>query len=361
MLKLYYVLGTRTFILFQLIFRNGIRLHPKYIGYLIILFQSSLFSTFLAFREKLRFGKKLKEFKTPEDPIFIVGHWRTGSTFLHQILQRDPQFTAPTLLQTTYPESFLRSRNFIAPVMSKFLPETRPMDNVKLGVDDPQEDEYAMMRLCSYSPLEKLIWPHKKGYFILDSGDFHAPEGKQHLWNSAITNFAKKISFESGKRIVFKNPFHSLRITTLKKLFPKAKFIHIYRDPRKVIPSAIHMWTTVGNDNALLKSWQPPVLEEVIEGFDKIMNGMYDQLKQLPEEDYTEVKFEDLEKNPSKHLKAIYKHLNIEYTKEFEKGLNSFIKETSQYKKNSYDALSDQDRIIAEKLKDHMDHGGYKN
>lgn len=359
MLKLYYVLATRFSILLKLVFRNGIRLHPKYLGYLFILFQSSFWSSFLAIREQLIFGRKIKHAKIPEDPIFIIGHWRTGSTFLHQLLQKDPQFTTPSLLQTTYPESFMSSSKFIAPMMSRFLPETRPMDNVKLGVHDPQEDEYALLRLCSYSPLEKLIWPHTSRYFILESGDFHAPEGKKENWNSAITLFAKKLYLHSGKRVVFKNPFNSLRITTLKELFPNAKFIHIYRNPQKVIPSSVNMWTITGNDNALLKKWRPPTTEEVVEGFDKIMTGMYEQLENLPKNDYIEVKFEEMEKDPIKHLQKIYHHFNIEFTDEYKNALEEFLLESRKYKKNKYSPKTEEDTYIKDKLKKYFVRGNY--
>lgn len=358
MLKLYYVLATRFSVLLKLVLRNGIRLHPKYLGYLFILFQSSFWSSFLALREQLIYGRKIKKAKIPEDPIFIVGHWRTGSTFLHQLLQRDPSLTTPTLLQTTYPESFMSASHFIAPMMNKFLPETRPMDNVKLGIKDPQEDEYALLRLCSYSPLEKLIWPHSTRYFILECDNFIAPQGKEEQWEKAMMLFTKKLSLSSGKRVVFKNPFHSLRITTLKKLFPKAKFIHIYRNPYKVIPSTINMWTITGQDNALLKGDGAPSIEEAIDGFDMIMNGMYNQLEQLPKEDYIEVKFEEIEKDPIKHLKRIYKHFDIEFTDEFKAAVSLFLEESKKYKKNKY-KKDYEERLIKEKLKKHFVKGGY--
>lgn len=360
MLKLYYILATRFSILLKLVLRNGIRLHPKYLGYLFILFQSSFWSSFLAFRENLIYGKKIKNCKTPDDPIFIVGHWRTGSTFLHQLIQKDSQFVTPSLLQTTYPESFMSSSKFIAPMMNKFLPKTRPMDNVKLGVNDPQEDEYALLRLCSYSPLEKLIWPHSKKYFILESKNFHAPSGKELKWNKAITLFAKKLFLYSNKRIVFKNPFHSMRITTLKKIFPNAKFIHIYRNPEKVIPSTVNMWTITGNDNALLKKWAPPSTDEVIEGFDMIMSEMYEQLYSLDKNDFIEIKFEDLEKDPIKHLKNIYNHFNINFTEEYNISLTNFLSEVKKYKKNKYESNSEINSTIKNKLKRYFIFGNYK-
>ncbi len=359
MLKSYLIIAARLSIFLRLVIRNGISLTPRYLFSFLFLLQSSLWSSLLVFREKITVGKKIKKALVPSDPIFIIGYWRTGSTFLHQLFHCDPQFTTPTLMQCTYPESFISSYNSIFRVMSWFLPEKRPMDNVRLGPEDPQEDEYALFRMTGISPLEKLVFPHSGSYFLLDHDQWNLDESQRARWEEALFYFSKKLTFYTGKRIVFKNPFHSLRTHTLQQLFPKARFIHIYRDPRIVIPSTVYMWTIIGKDNALRSDWKPPEFIDVITSFDTFMSNIYEHLSLLPEESYKELRFEDLEHDPINTIKSIYAHFDIDYSENFDTLLKKFLQSISTYKKNKYNVTEEQEAMISRRLHTHLDRGGY--
>ena len=54
-----------------------------------------------------------------------------------------------------------------------------------------------------------------------------------------------------GKRYISKNPSYSPKVKTLHQKFPNAKFINIVRNPLKVVPSSISLfsnhWRTYGN------------------------------------------------------------------------------------------------------------------
>ncbi len=201
-------------------------------------------------------GKALKNHPVPDDPIIIVGHWRTGSTYLHQLLSLDNNLVTPSVFQVSVPDSFLVSSGYYKPIMTTMLEKNRPMDNVKLGFDEPQEDEYALFKLTADSPLEHVIFPTSKEYFLNSYLDY-IPKDK-NSWVKSINQFCKKLSFETGKRVVLKNPFHSLRMKLLSEIFPNAKFIHIHRHPYKVVPSTINMWNIVARQNRLKGKWIEP-------------------------------------------------------------------------------------------------------
>ena len=55
-----------------------------------------------------QYGKKIESLRV-EGPVFVLGHWRSGTTLLHEILALDPQFEAPTTYQCLNPHSFLLS------------------------------------------------------------------------------------------------------------------------------------------------------------------------------------------------------------------------------------------------------------
>ena len=83
-----------------------------------------------------------------------LGHWRTGTTYLHELLIRDPRHSYPTTYQCLAPGHFLISEAWLPKVFFFFVPSRRPMDNMPAGWDRPQEDEFGLCLLGAPSP-----WP----------------------------------------------------------------------------------------------------------------------------------------------------------------------------------------------------------
>ena len=45
-----------------------------------------------------------------EAPVFILGHYRSGTTYLHELLSNDPGFASPNRFQAFNPSTFLCHR-----------------------------------------------------------------------------------------------------------------------------------------------------------------------------------------------------------------------------------------------------------
>jgi hypothetical protein len=88
----------------------------------------------------------------------------------------------------------------------------RPMDKVMLGFDDPQEDEFALLKLTGASPLLDVIFPPWHVYFLRNRTTFLPPVDQKEYWKAKFRGFARKITRGTGKVPLFKNPIHSLRI-----------------------------------------------------------------------------------------------------------------------------------------------------
>lgn len=342
----YFLAGITLGNFFKLIKKHGVSLYPNYIIRIVFLLQSGIWASFLKGYERRKFGRKLINHPVPKNPVFIVGHWRTGSTFLHQLMNLNEQFAAPTAFQVSVPDSFLVSRKYYKPIMSKVMGEKRPMDNVALGFDEPQEDEYGLLKLTLDSPLTKLIFPENHDYFLNGYDDF-IPSDKEK-WEKQLLNFCKKLDFETGKRIILKNPFHSMRIPMLMKMFPDARFIHIHRNPYDVIPSTMNLWNIVGSQNRLKKKWSPPKMEDVVKSYKKILSRISEDFGTMPDETYYELRFEDFEKNPVAELKKMYRHFQWDFTSDYEKRLNKYLKSLKGYKKNKF-ILKDEEKAIIRK------------
>jgi len=345
--------------LFRLLRRNTISCHPKYLVRLFFLFQSACWSSLFALIDKSRFAKSFDSIGEIPAPVFIIGHWRTGTTLLHKLMSLDPNLKAPTLFDVAIPEGFLSSYKFYKPIMQLMVSRHRPMDMVKMGIDEPQEDEYAIFRMTDFSPLERLIFPSAPGYFLLSCDSF-LPEGEKKLeWEKSLLLFFKKLFYSSGKPIVSKNPFNSMRINELRKIFPEARFIHIYRHPFKVIPSTINMFTIVQHQNCLNNNGTKPTLLEVCEVFDKIMTVIRHDLNTVPHEFYQEIKFEDFEVDPIRSLKSLYQSLKLEYSDEFENKAEVYLSEVANYQKNEFHLTENEKNTISNTLEHHMKYYGY--
>ena len=355
----YLLAGTTLENFVKLLAKNGFSLYPDYFIRILFLLQNGLWASLFKMRKNQKFGKILKNHPVPRNPVFIIGHWRTGSTFLHQLMDLDDQFAAPTVFQVSIPDSFLVSRKYYEPVMSRVMRARRPMDNVKLGFDEPQEDEYALLKLTLDSPLVKLIFPESPDYFLKGYENFNpSPEG-QGKWEKEMLNFCRKLDYASGKRIIFKNPFHSMRIQLLIKMFPDARFIHIHRHPYKVVPSTINMWNIVGKQNRLKKRWKAPEVKDVVSLLDKMYDKVQKDLSDLNENFWYEIQFEQFEKNPKTELQKMYNHFNWDFTSNFETGLESKLASLKDYKKNKYSISEKEKELIYKLLKKQFAHYNY--
>jgi hypothetical protein len=349
--------------LMRMTLRNGgIGLQPRYLLRFALLLQGAVWSSLLAARENKAYAARLAAAEAPRDPIIIISHWRTGSTLLHQLLSRDPQFIAPTYLQCCYPGSFLGAEKILTAVMRRLMQKQRPMDNVLVDPAAPQEEDFALFRMTGRSAVERLIFPRPGQRFLLDDPLFLAAPGEPPIQERALLAFVKKIGMrQPGRRIVLKNPLSAVCIESLARLFPQSQFIHIYRDPRAVIPSTMHLWRVLLRDNALRGPLKEPTLDETITVFDTVMHRIDAALATLPPQRQCAVRFEDFELNPKAELGALYAGCGFAWTAETEAGVNAFMAAHAGYRKNAYTLSGADRRIIEERLSHIFSRYGYRS
>ena len=350
----YLIAGIRLSGFLKLVINNGITLYPKYIVRFLFLFQNGVWASIFHRKEQKLFGHKIENQTLSDNPVIIIGHWRTGSTFLHQLLSIDANFVTSTVFQASLPDSFLSSRKSYEPIMSRMIKGTRPMDQVKLGLDEPLEDEYAIFRLSGFSPLEQIIFPKKGNYFLKNYPGFLPKMEKLGEWKKALILFYKKLLVYNNQIILIKNPFHSTRLNVLNDIFPNARYIHIIRHPYKVVPSTQRMWDIVGSQNSMNRNWMKPSIKEVSEIYNQMLEEIDQAKNNLPEKRFYEVKFEDFENNPKEEIKSIYNHFGLQYSDKLDLSLDDFLSTIKDYKKNEYTLSNEVKTDISEVLKPWM-------
>ena len=355
----YIITGIRFGPLIKLLRSHGFTASPRNMARLLFIMQNGMWASLHAWRERKKYGKIYDQFPVPEDPVFIIGHWRTGSTFLHLLLALDDRLIAPSLFQVTLPEGFLVGDRFYRPIMGAMVGR-RPMDNMILQFDDPQEEEFALLKLTLESPLLKVIFPAKPGYFIDNPAEFLPPADKKAFWQEQFRLFCRKILQDSGKMILLKNPVHSLRIPLLLETFPKARFIHLHRHPCEVVASSLHLWKVMAGDNQLKGRPYFPSVKEVTAGLGLFHDVITRDLDILPAGSYCETAYRDLMQDPVSEIRRIYRVLGLECTPGFKERINGYLEKTRSFKKNTYNFGEEDKLLVYERLKKHFEHYQYQ-
>ncbi len=112
-------------------------------------------------RQELRRCGREAESTQVQTPLFILGHYRSGTTHLHNLIALDPQFAAPTSFQVLNPHTFLTTERWAAPIADRLVVRRRYQDEMALGAGLPSEDEVAMCTMTALSPY--MAWYFQEG------------------------------------------------------------------------------------------------------------------------------------------------------------------------------------------------------
>lgn len=226
----------------QILRRNQFRVDSTYAHRAAFISALSMGASALGGLESLVYARRLAETRVDPAPLFILGHWRSGTTHLHNMLGRAPGHTYPTVFQCIFPTSFLLTGAILPKLTAGLLSETRTYDNVRQGWHEAAEDEIALAKLTGLSPYLAFMFPdHAERYERFVDLRGCAPD-EVAAWKAAFELFVKKIMLATGgSRVVVKSCTHTARIPVLLEMFPDARFVHIHRDPYEVFASTLHM------------------------------------------------------------------------------------------------------------------------
>jgi omega-hydroxy-beta-dihydromenaquinone-9 sulfotransferase len=310
----------------------------------------ALFTTFVSplfslarLRDRV-YAKKIEAQEIKEPPIFIIGHWRTGTTHLHNLMTQDPGLAFISVFQAMAPGSYLAKPSILPPILHRAMPDKRPMDNMDLSLSLPQEEEFAVCHLSPYSMYLGWYFPRRCkelfSKYVLFQG---VTEHEIEEWKKNYMGIIKKASFHSGgKRLVLKNPVNTGRVKMLAELFPGAKFVHIYRDPYVVFKSTQKLHRSMINHVTLQEFSCAEIEENVLFFYREIMNRYFVEKELIPDGSLTEVKFEDLEKQPMVELERIYVDLGLPGWEDVCAPMDSYLAKQKNYRKNVF-SITDSD------------------
>lgn len=271
--------------------------------------------------ERLSKEKQIINCKIEKPPIFVLGHWRSGTSFLHSLLSCDPRRGFLRKYESVFPESFLSSENLLKPLVKRIIDPSKLKRNVskisgRWEWEAPGEPDIAM--ITSFSPYS----PHWGHAFPAESFDYYmdkyacfdtATKEEERRWKEAYRYLMNKISIKNEHRqLVIKNPADTGRIKQLLELYPDARFVYIHRSPYDVFYSNLKMWNVIIDNLSFQKITQEEIISNIFSAYSKLLGKYLEHRSLIPESNLIEIYFEDLAKAPLSILEQIYQTLALE-------------------------------------------------
>ncbi|MEI7929267.1 MAG: sulfotransferase [Verrucomicrobiales bacterium] len=216
------------------------------------------------------YSRKLRSPPVTPPPLFIIGHWRSGTTLLHELFMHDKRFCCPNYYQCYSPSHFLLTERVLTPALSWIIPAKRPMDDMAVSLDKPQEDEFALMNLGAPSPYRRMAFPLEAPRRPEALDVSLLPPRELARWQAAVRRFLTALAVRDDRRPVLKSPPHTARMGVLRAMYPGAKFLHIVRDPYVVFPSTVRLWQSMNATQGLQVDPGDDLEEYVFAAFDEM-------------------------------------------------------------------------------------------
>jgi hypothetical protein len=222
------------------------------------------------------------------------------------------------------------------------------MDNMAAGWDRPQEDEFALCLLGLPSPYIDLAFPNSPPMYpgSLDLSGLSLSELTR--WKRTFVRFLQTLTFRDPRRLVLKSPPHTARVRVLLDLFPNARFVHIVRDPRVVIPSTVKMWNSLTRGHCFQLPKGEGVEDRVFQAFRVIYDRLEESRPLFKPGRFHELRYEELVKDPQGEMRKVYAGLELDGFDAAQPRIEQYLRQTDGYETNRY-TLSDEQRTEIER------------
>ena len=303
----------------------------------VLVTMCSVFNSILHWIECWRHGRRIAATEITQPPVFIIGHWRSGTTYLHELLVRDDRFAFPTTYECFASSHFLVSEWIVPKLIWFLLPSKRPMDNMAAGFDRPQEDEFALVTLGAPTPYLRMAFPNDPPPFMefLDMQGAAAEDVAR--FRRDLHEFVQRLTLLKEKRLVLKSPPHTGRLETLAELFPGAVFIHIVRDPDSIFASTRRLWQSLDEVQGFQFPKHEHLDEYVFAAFERMYRGFEQQRAAIDPARLYEIRYEDLVQDPLGQLAKMYAQLQLGDFAPVREKIAAYLAEQKDYQTNRHE------------------------
>ena len=305
-----------------------------------------------------------------EKPLFILGNFRSGSTFLHRLLSRDSEtFTSLTTWDIYLTPSVTQKKitQFVAALDNKYFGRVLhralfAFDRATLGkvkihpisFFQPEEDENIHMH----------IWD---GYFVtflfpfmdefpdyIHFDEALSPERKRRIMTFYKSMLQRHLYANGAKHFVAKNPAFSAKIQSLTEFFPDARILYLARNPLDMLPSTVS-WINYARGQFTGPHEEYLYIDEILELTQHWYRHPLRHLDAHPSPRHLVVNYEDLVQRPEAVIRGFYEQFNYPDKPGLPVIIDQAVKETMTFSSDhnySYEKMGFTRRGIVEMYRD---------
>lgn len=254
-------------------------------------------------------GEQIKA-AVPAPPLFLLGFWRSGTTFLHELFCSDTRFGFPSTYACLNPSHFLLTEkwaNMRAPQQT-----LRPMDSMQYSWASPQEDEFALLAMGAPSVYEALIVPSlmRDAPSLVDIRR-RSPE-ELNRWVEVLQYFLRLLTVQQGKAMILKSPPHGFRLPLLSSLFPLARYVVLERNPYEVFASNLKLWRTLLEMYGVDSVSSDEIEQFILAAYALHEEGIAEGNRNIDPQRIARVRYEELIADPVGRMALLYRELGLE-------------------------------------------------
>ena len=294
-----------------------------------------------AFLQYLFYSKKIKRTSITKQPIFILGHYRCGTTYLHKLMAADTRFGFIRYYDIICPNTSLLFGSWLKALLqlsiNKLRIKTLFFNNTVPSLDDPAEEErFLINKGSAYTDYWRFVFPLCWNQFPSCAKEC-LDEGYYQQWSKEYEYALKLATYKNkGKQLVLKSPPNTERIKYLLKMFPGAKFIYISRNPYHVFYSMQNLWQKAIKKFCLQHITDEQIEEIIFSHFGHLLDQYEKDKALISGGNLVEINYEELEAKPLAVLKKIYTSLNIHGFETMYDSLLYQLQKEKQYSKFKY-------------------------
>jgi hypothetical protein len=344
---------------FGLLREYGYRIDFMKLGLAATVSMMTGFNSLMGPLSDARFRRRLRDQPTTPPPLFIIGHWRSGTTLLHELAMLDDRFCCPNTYECFAPSHFLLTEDVMTQALRWMIPSKRPMDDVAAGWDRPQEDEFALMSLGAPSCYRRIAFPVSSPARPEALDLTKLPPAELNRWKQTLRRFLAMLAVRDPRRPVLKSPPHTARVGVLADMFPESRFLNVVRDPFVVIPSTLRLWKSLHDVQSLQVERGATLEEYVFAAFAEMHDAFERDRATLPADRLHEVRYEELVADPVGTLATCYERLDLGDFGRVRPALERQAESMRRYRTNTY---RHDPRLVAEitsRCKPFLDRYGY--
>ncbi len=324
---------------------------------LVVLLFFSALSTILSLPERLAIAAWLhfrpRRAAPHEAPVFVLGYFRSGTTWLQTLLSRDPALRSPIWVEALSPHTFVLTWAVLRVLLTPFLWLVRIRAVSPLGATLPAEDDFALCNWARTSVIAgRAVLPGEQDFYNRFHDLDRLTAAERARWERHELAFVGKLMLTAkGRRPLLKSPSHTARVRHLLRLFPGAKFIHISRPPRAVFQSNLAFIRGLQDTFRL----SPPIdadrqEEMIVEEYRATMDSYVADRALIPPGDLAELRLQDLAADPIGEIERVYGALGLTFSETFRRRLMEHLTTRKQRKPLEHPPLTAAQQARAARL-----------